>query len=104
MIRKILIALFALATLASRALPSSAEAPPLAPATCSAPATLETIAPPAQPSPLFLTGTCSSICSTPSCLGAPVGTPCTKPFSGAPGVCEFSGRVCSPGNQHCGCF
>lgn len=104
MIRESLIVLFAFAALASLALPSFAETPPLAPATCSASAMLETIAPPAPPAPLFLTGTCSGICSTPSCLGAPVGSPCTKPFSGAPGVCEFSGRVCSPGNQHCGCF
>lgn len=101
MIRKNLVALFAIAALASLAPPSFAETPPLALATCSAAALLETIAPPA---PLFLAGTCSSVCSTPSCLGAPVGTPCVKPFSGAPGVCEFSGRVCSPGNQHCGCF
>jgi hypothetical protein len=102
--RRNLVALFALAALARLALPSLAETPPLAPATCSAPAMLESLAPPAPPAPLFLTGTCSSVCSVPSCLGAPVGSPCIKPFSGALGVCEFSGRVCSPGNQHCGCF
>ncbi|HXU31887.1 MAG TPA: hypothetical protein VN851_15045 [Thermoanaerobaculia bacterium] len=104
MIRKNLITLFAIAALVTLAMPSFAEAPALAPVACSAQAMLENLVPPATPAPLFLAGTCSGVCSTPSCLGAPVGSTCTKPFSGALGVCEFSGRVCSPGNQHCGCF
>ncbi len=101
MIRKNLVALLAIAALSGLALPSFAQTPPLALTTCSAAVMLETIAPPA---PLFLAGTCSGVCSVPTCLGAPVGSPCTKRFTGAPGVCEFSGRVCSPGSQQCGCF
>ncbi len=100
--RKNLIALFAIAALSCLALPSFAETPPLALTACSAPAMLETFTP--QTAPLFLTGTCSGVCSIPSCLGAPVGSPCTKPFTGAPGTCQISGRSCSPGNQHCGCY
>jgi hypothetical protein len=103
MIRKnFVVALFAIAALACLALPSFAETPPLEIKTCSASALSDTAIPPA---PHFLTGqTCSSICSVPDCLGAIEGTPCTKPFSGAPGICTITGRVCSPGNKQCGCW
>ncbi len=46
---------------------------------------------------------CGSCSFPPSCRGRAVGGSCVT-FSGAAGVCELTGRICSPGLGHCGCF
>jgi hypothetical protein len=102
MIRKNLVALFSIAALFILALPALSEAPKLEIKTCSAPALSDTAV---ASAPHFLTGQmCSSICSAPDCLGAIEGAPCTKRFSGQPGICTITGRACSPGNNQCGCW
>lgn len=99
--RKNLIALFAIAALTCIAAPTFAETPPLDVKACAAPQLSETAA---TPAPHFLTGQmCSSVCSFEDCLGAMEGTPCSKRFGG-PGICTITGRVCSPGNNQCGCW
>ena len=49
------------------------------------------------------TGSYCGSCSFRGCAGAIEGTSCVT-FAGAPGHCYITGKLCSLGSYHCGCY
>ncbi|HEV7668581.1 MAG TPA: hypothetical protein VGS22_08665 [Thermoanaerobaculia bacterium] len=95
---------FALLSIAALSLPALAATPQPEAPLCSSPEASQATFPSyefpaAQPLTSFC-GTCGVILS---CRGVQIGAPCTG-ISGAPGVCEPTGKLCVNHLPQCACF